>query len=111
MTHHSELHSLLSSIWTRRGPQVLVDITEICHETKYQSAIDDTTYARWREKLHELLGVFGIMQFDDCVQLCRAAQITLEEFDSESIDDKSLVSLSKIANELQISVARHLPGI
>jgi hypothetical protein len=108
MTHPSDLDSVLASIWARRGPQVLIDVQELCHEVEDLSQAGPEVLTKSREKVHGLLGVFGIMQFTDCVELSRSVQAILDELKVHSNIENPVADLIKLAHELKQAVTRRL---
>ena len=109
MTHPSDLDSVLASIWARRGPQVLVDIQELQHDVEYSPLSVPEVMEKAHEKVHGLLGVFGIMQFTDCVELCRSVQGILNELTTHSHIEDRFAALVELLHELIKVVAWRLP--
>jgi hypothetical protein len=108
MTHPSDLGLVVAAIWARRGPQVLVDVEALCNEVNDSPLPDPRFLAKRCEKVHELIGVFGIMQFADCIELCRSIQAILDDLKSHSSNQDLLAALAKLTQELREAVAKQL---
>ena len=88
---------------------MLADVQEMHRNAKDLSLLNAEALATKHEKVHELIGVFGILQFAECVELCRTTQEILDGLQNQPNNRDSLAQLDKLTQDLRDAVAARLP--
>jgi hypothetical protein len=87
MNETQSIEQILEAIWERRRLQIINDIEEM--QAKYEMEDIDESI-RWNqcaETLHQLLGVFGILQFKDIFKICEGINEIIHTRDNRPDDE------------------------
>ncbi len=96
MNEPTELAAVLNSVWERRQSEIQNEVMRLQDLSAHLDS-SDTQSEIWNESrriVHQLIGLFGILQFQDCVLVCREIN---ESVSAEKIEVSSQTLRSEIS--------------